>query len=255
MDKVKLLFFICLFFIPIFSQAEHSFKKDYIIGVQNFEQYLPYSQFANGRYRGFNKKLLDLFAKSKGYKFVYQAYPVKRLYKSFLDKKVDFKYPDNPYWNADLKINSNITYSQKVVEYIDGVMVIPKNKNRDISKLKNLAVVAGFTPFPYFTYIKEDKIRVMEFFEYKKMLDMGLRHRVDGVYSNIAVTQYYLREVLNQEDRLIFDENLPYIKSHRYLSTIKYPDIIEEFNIFLKKYKHRIDTLKRNYNIHDYDNF
>lgn len=252
MSVKKYLFFVFLCFSPLFLLAQNIEKKVYTIGVQDFEHYLPYSQYSNGKYSGFNRELLDMFAKSKNYTFVYSPYPIKRLYENFLNQKLDFKYPDNPYWSAKQKKYLNIKYSSKVVEYIDGVMVLPKNKNKDISKLNNLGIVAGFTPFPYLKYIKDGKIKISEVFNYENMLIRALKNREDGIYSNIAVSKYYLKNILNKEDMLVFDENLPHVRNYRYLSSIKYPHIIKEFNVFLKVHKKEINSLKRKYNIYNY---
>lgn len=241
-----LLFFIVL---PLCLQAQEIKKKVYTIGVQSFKYYLPYSQFSKGHYSGFNKELLDMFAKSKNYTFIYKAYPLKRLYKTFLEQELDFKYPDNPYWNAKLKVNLNIVYSDVVVESLDGVMVLPKNKNKNISNLKKLGVLAAFTPYPYLKDIKENKIKTYEIYDYRNMLTKALKNKVDGVYSNIMVSRYYLKNIMHKENQLVFDESLPYIKNERFFSTIKYPHIIKEFNQFLKENTKNIDILKKQYNI------
>ncbi len=232
--------------------AKSLVKKEFIIGVQDFEHYLPYSQYLNKKYIGFNKELLLMFAQKKSYKFTFAAYPLKRLYRVFLSNKVDLKYPDNPYWNAKLKENSKIFYSDSVVEYIDGVMVKKSNRNIIIRELKRLGVVAGFTPYPYLKYEKNGQIEISEEFNYKTMITKVLLERYEGIYSNIAVTKYYLNDVMHKNNELVFNTNLPYIRSDRYLSSIKYPEIIEEFNEFLEVEKTKIDELKKKYKILNY---
>ncbi len=108
--------------------GELPIERKLIIGVQDFKEYLPYSQYNNGRYSGFNRELLDLFAYYYKYHFTYEAYPIKRLYKKFTTGRIDLKYPDNAYWSAHLKKKLPIKYSTPVVTYIDGVMVRPKKK-------------------------------------------------------------------------------------------------------------------------------
>lgn len=245
-----ILIFIMLF--PVSLMAQDNIKKVFTIGVQDFKYYLPYSQYVNNEYIGFNREILDMFATSKGYTFIYKAYPVKRLIYGFLNNTVDFKYPDNSYWNSELKKDSKIIYSNKVLKYIDGVMVLPENKYKGISKLGNLAVAAGFTPYPFFKYINNGQIKVDEVFNYENLLIKGLKNRVGGIYSNISVSQHYLKNFMKKENQLVFDESLPYIKDYRYLSTIKYAKVIEEFNLFLHKYQKEINSLKEKYNLNNY---
>jgi len=252
MNIKKSFFILVIFFLPLFLLATNVPKTQYTIGVQNFKHYLPYSQYQNKKYVGFNRELLDMFAKKMGYEFIYKAYPIKRLYKTFLNKGLDFKYPDNKYWNAKLKRLSPITYSNKVIEYIDGVMVKPKNREKGIKYLKNLSIVAGFTPFSYTRYIKNGRVKFHEEFNYKNMIIKVLAERVDGVYSNIAVTKYYLTNVAKKNEQLVFNRNLPHIRSFRHLSTIRYPKVIQEFNIFLQSNKGEIENLKRKYKIFNY---
>jgi polar amino acid transport system substrate-binding protein len=225
--------------------------KTYIIGVQNFQEYLPYSEYKNNTYTGFNRKVLDLFADAMNYKFIYRPIPLKRLYKEFVELRVDLKYPDNAYWSKDIKKNSNVHYSDPLVQYIDGAMVHPQNKGKGIAKVKKLGVVGGFTPFAYLKFIKNGEIEVKEVFDYKNLLKLTIHRRLDGAYSNICVSKYYLRSLFKESDALVFDPDLPHTKSTRHLSSIKYPQIIKEFNSFLKKNEKVVNALKKKYSVEE----
>src|SRR5262245_13594149 len=52
---------------PAFAQA----PRRYTIGVEDYENFLPYSEFKNGVYRGLGRDLLDAFAKEQGFEFDY----------------------------------------------------------------------------------------------------------------------------------------------------------------------------------------
>jgi polar amino acid transport system substrate-binding protein len=41
--------------------------------------------------------------------------------------------------------------------------------------------------------------------------------------------------VMRQPDALVFDPSLPHTKDFYYMSTVKHPEIIKEFNAFLAK--------------------
>lgn len=226
-------------------------QQQFTVGVQNFKEYLPYSQYEQGEYSGFSRRLLDLFASTRGYTFVYAAYPVKRLYRVFLEEGVDLKYPDNPYWSADLKQGKAITYSQPVVEYIDGVLVKPERKGQGVAAIHILGVIRGFTPFTYMKLIQAGTIRTAENRHYEGLLRQVLTGRVDGAYVNIAVSRYYLAKYFHDANVLVFDPDLPHTRSQRHLSSIKYPKIIEEFNEFLKRHKKVVDSLKKEYRVEE----
>ena len=130
---LKLIY--CLFLI---IASNHAFaKKTYTIGVQNFETYHPYSEFKDNRYRGFNRDLLDLFAKTQGFKFEYKARPIKRLYAEFIIGNFDFKSPDNARWALDIKANNKIYYSQAVVNYTDGLIVKKENIGKNLYDIED----------------------------------------------------------------------------------------------------------------------
>lgn len=219
-------------------------QTNFTIMVQNYRALPPYSTYDKGEYGGFNRELLDMFAKEKGYTFEYVAYPVKRLFFEFVNGAGDFKYPDNPKWASKIKKNAPIIYSDPVVEYIDGVMVLPQNKGRDVKSLKTLGLVAGWTPFQYLPRVKSGDIKIQENNAYGGLLKQTILGRNDGAYSNIASSRYYLNNIVKQPGSLVFDDTLPHVRSGRTLSSIKYPEIIAEFNTFLKERADVISALK-----------
>ncbi len=50
------------------------------------------------------KLILQLFENQSSLSFRYHHYPINRLYDKFIiSQELDFKYPDNPSWKAELK--------------------------------------------------------------------------------------------------------------------------------------------------------
>lgn len=226
-------------------------KNEYTVGVQDFEEYLPESTYKNGEYSGFARELLDLFASKNGYKFVYKPLSINRLYSEFLEGNVDFKYPDNEYWSKDLKEGKNVVYSSPAVNYVDGVMVLEKNKDITVENLKKMGIVMGFTPFAYMDKINAGQIEKIENPNYDGLMQQVLEGRVDGAYSNIAITKYYFEKNSNQKEKLVFASNLPYTKSTRKFSSIKHPEVIVKFDAFLESNKAEVEALKEKYKIED----
>lgn len=216
-------------------------KTDFIIGVQDIEEYLPYSQIKDNDYIGFNRELLDMFAEYKGYNFTYEPRPIKRLLKEFTKGKYDFKYPDNPYWASDVKKDFNIIYSNPAVEFIDGVIVTESNKDLPLDRLQKLGMILGYTPVPYLNYISEEKVSVSTSYFLKNLLVLLEREQIDGIYINIDVAKCYT----SSEQKFYFNTTLPYIKATRHLSTINYPKIIDEFNDFILEKQTEIKELKK----------
>lgn len=241
---VMTIFCVFLGFVPTVSA-----NKIYVVGVQNFSQYYPYSSYQDQVYKGFNRELLDAFARKHNYQFKYQALPIKRLYRRFVDEKLDLKYPDSPKWSPDVKAGKEVIYSEPVVHYIDGVMVLNDRVNTGVGNLKRLGMIAGFTPWPYLDAIDNKQIEIDESYKYDYLLMKIISGRVDGGYSNIAVSQFYLNQMGMAEDTLVFDDSLPHSSGTRHLSSIKHPELIDQFNAFLIEEAEWVNKLKKRYQL------
>lgn len=229
----------CCTFLCCLVWANTSFaqSKTYTVGVEDLEYYPQYSHQGD-EYIGFGRELLDAFAKSKGYKFQYKILPLNRLFFEFLKgDTLDFQYPDNAYWEAHIRKGVKVHYSLPVMPFIDGVVVHPDNKGRGIKQFKVLGTMTGFTPWNYLDLIKNKQMKVFENDSFVSLLKQAQLKRVDGAYINVEVAKYQLKSVLHQADSLVFDPDLPHTKDFYYFSSVKHPDIIQEFNNFLLKEK------------------
>jgi len=62
-----------------------------------------------------------------------------------------------------------------------------------------------------------------------------LNGRVDAAYICVSVGMYYARHEFGNEGNLTFAHNMPYSRDKLRLSTIKHPEIIQQFDEWLKK--------------------
>ena len=226
-------------------------ETEFTVLVQDYASLPPYSSYMDGDYQGFNRELLDLFAADRGYEFTYVALPVKRLFLEFVNGGGDLKYPDNPKWQEKIKKDVTVVYSDSVVEYIDGVMVRPANEGRSVDDLNTLGVAAGWTPWVYLDRVNAGQIELAENSSYEGLLKQTIFGRNDGAYSNIASSQYYLKNILDDPGALVFDDSLPHVRSSRRLSSIDHPELIQEFNVFLVEHAEEVRDLKEKYAVED----
>ncbi len=223
----------------------------YIVGVEP-QDYFPCYSFdskADAKDHVAGPAILDAFAKEAGIVFDYRPLPINRLFSDFIDEKIDFKYPDNPKWKGVNKEGKKIAYSDSVMEYVDGVMVVPEKKGKGISKLKRLGIVMGFTPWDFMGEIKAGKVKVLENSDFKMLFAQVLQGGSDGVYVNVAVAKKYLDKDMNKKGALVFDSSLAHTKDNYYLSSIKHADVIQKFSTFLKDKKTNMDTVRNSYNL------
>ena len=222
--------------------------EDFVIGVEDIEYYPIYAR-RDGDYAGFARELFDAFGSDSGHSFQYKILPIKRLFSEFLGNKLDFKFPDNPNWQSDMKAGKGVIYSDAVLEYIDGVLVPPSRLGKDKLALKNLGVVRGFTAWDYLDDINKGEIRVNEGNSLTNLVKMAESERIDGVYFNVIVARYFLEHTEFKKNALVFDESLPHTRGQYHLSTVSHPQIIEQFNTFLRDKVALIETLKAKYDV------
>ncbi|CAM3899087.1 substrate-binding periplasmic protein [Vibrio aquimaris] len=236
--------FISLF-ILVYSQISQG--KNLVVGVENIDYYPIYS-VESGQYSGYSRELLDRFAQEYNHTLTYRPLPVVRLFHELVEGKVDLKFPDNPYWGSDIKKGTKISYSQSALNYIDGVMVSPNKLGKSIPK--TLGIVRGFTPYALVDEIDQGKIKVKEFSNTENMVNFFVnRNEVEGIYFNVAVMKYVLKNLEVEGNILVYDPSIPHIESDYFLSSIKHTDIIKQFDEFLKKNTSYVQKLKEKYGV------
>jgi len=210
-------------------------QRTLTVGVEDIH-FLPFSDYQKGKYTGIFKNTLEEFAKQHNYKLKWEPLPLNRLYAKFYSGSLDIKVPANEYWQKDKKekLKLSITYSKPIVSFIDGVMVKSSLKGKGLSLLNNLGVVAGFTPWKYLGEIESGKIKVKENNSINGILSQGILGRVNGVYINIDVGEFYLNKNPKMKGKLVFDSDLPHIESSFHLASLKKNEsIVKEFDEFI----------------------
>ncbi len=220
----------------------------YVISVEK-NDYLPYWQGDGEGYQGFGRDFFDAFAKHSGHTFTFKAFPIKRALNVLLEGEVDAKFPDNPYWAKDAKQGKNISYSDAVIPYTDGVLVMPDKQGMGKAKLTRLGTIRGFTPFAYLDDINAGTIKLYESNELTLAIKMATSGRTDGVYFNPVVAKYIFNQNNLAEDTLVFDADLPHSNGAYHMSSIKHPKLVEELNAFMKDQAEQINTLESKYGL------
>lgn len=220
----------------------------YSIGVEAYD-YLPISKGEGGSYSGYARDVLDAFAAKYGHTFSYKPMPVARLIDEFaVQKTLDFKFPDNPYWAAEVKKGLSITYSKGVVSVTEGLMVLPGNKGK-LTGVTKIATVRGFTPFPYLDQIKSKKISVNEVNNAEAAIRLGEAEKVEGVYLGVLAANYIMAETLKMPGALVLDPALPKSTNDFSLSTLAHSEVVKQLDEFLVKEKELVGKLKAKHKI------
>lgn len=241
-NKIVCFIFCCIF--PLCAYSSH-----YTVGTEDIQYYPHYGKLNDQTpgFSGYAKEVLDQFSQQQKLSFSYKFYPIKRLYQAFeKDQAVDFKYPDNPKWNYSTSSTKKITYSVPLGSFIDGTVVLKKNKHFTLNHIKKIGTIKGFTPQAYLDRIQNGEVKLFEFSNTEKLLK-ALSHRyVDAIYVNIDVVNHQMR-IRNVPTTFI--KTLPYQTGHYHFSTIKHPELIEKLNAFLNKNAMLLENLKEKYKL------
>ncbi|MCG7623909.1 substrate-binding periplasmic protein [Epibacterium sp. Ofav1-8] len=216
-----------LSWVPMAHSAE-----TLVVGVENIE-YLPHYHWDGENYSGFGADVLNRFAEDEGYTLTFRALPISRLMQALVNGDVDLKYPDNSFWSADLKEGKSVTYSEPVVEAIDGVMVLPENLGQPVDTIKRLGTVLGFTAFAWMDRIESGAVALTENSNFSGMVRQALAGRIDGAYANQDVVRRVLTDLGKDADALVFDEGLPHSVSNYHVSSATHPDVVEKFDAWM----------------------
>lgn len=94
-------------------------------------------------------------------------------------------------------------------------------------------------------YINSGKINLEQTINVKILFDWLINKKVDAIYISKSIGECKLN-ILKHSDKIVFNSKLPILKGSYRLSSIKYPELINDFNIFLKKKKYFLGKMQKN---------
>ena len=232
----------------LFGSTMLQAQSRFIVGTEDINFY-PHYDFTHPDGAGFANEVLQLFATEYGYQFSFQPLPVKRLYHE-LDNLVDFIYPDNPNWAKYQDSQASRIFSEPVIYNLGTTLVLPANKQISLTQFRTLAVIHGFTPTAWLKLRGEHKFKLYEVPNAASALNLVLRGQLDGADVEYHVAQHILRQQ-QQDGALVVASQLPMTRVSFHLSTIRHPQVLQQFNRFLLSHGEQINALKHKYQLID----
>lgn len=221
---------------------------DYRVGVEDVD-YSPIMSVnpLDGRFSGFSRELLDLFAARTGHRFSYVPLPVKRLLSQHLQGELDLVFPDHPRWQAELKAGTRIAYSTPAIPFQNVVLMRPGQVGKP---LKSLGLVRGFSARqPFKAQIEAGTLPVTEVAGPAQLLRMVMAGRLDGAEMALQVGQFHLQQ-MGLTGALQADPAYSAKYEHHYrLSSIRHPALIEQFDQFLRSDAPAIGVMLKRYGL------
>jgi len=247
---LKHLVFALIFFCFIQIVNKAALAQEFVIGVEDVAYY-PLFDFKSNK-NTYSKELLDRFAASKGYTFVYLPLPIKRFDKWLIEEKIDFKYPDNSRWYPDPNLKNKYSFSHSTIKLVAGTTVLKSFIQRDKAEFKSIGTLLGFYPTTWLEQIKSGQVALYEDVSTKILIRQLISENVDGIDIEPSVIKHYLTELGHSGNEVLIDKRYRYDVYDFHFSTIKYPKVINEFNLFLSNNRILIEKLKVKYKILDH---
>ena len=244
----RFVLMVVLLFTSTISSSLAS-ADTYIVGAQDIEYY-PYYNFSSDHEKGLGWAILEAFSKQSGHRFVYLSMPVKRLQIEMKKGNVDFVFPDNPRWSAEISHSINKVYSEPLAETFAVTLVKTANRGKGITHVTQLATPNGFSPVKWKRQIRNGAVKVTSV---NSVYD-GLRRLQNNKVDALDVEYYAAKNVTRRFPQIgpfTTDLTLPHNVVSFSLSTLKHREIIAELNAFLLSESDSINEIKAKYGIED----
>ena len=221
----------------------------YIVGAQNIEYY-PYYNFSSDHEKGLGWAILEAFSKKSGHEFVYLSMPVKRLQIELKKGNVDFVFPDNSRWYDQITHGLKKVYSKPLTETFAVTLVKSENVGKGMNHISRIATPDGFSPVKWEQQIRQGNVDVTGVESIYDGLRLLQDKKVDALDVEYNAAQHFVRR-FPQMGPFTADLTLPHNVVTFSLSTLKYPDIVDELNAFLISESDDINKIKAKYGIED----
>jgi len=237
-----------LLLIAFFSSAPALAEK-FFIGFEDLDFY-PYGKpSVDEIYVGYLRTLLNAFAEDHGHELEFAVTPLKRLFQEFERGEIDMFVPDNPNWSQQYKEGIDLYYSDTIAVALDGFAVLPGRERGDVGdEIRNIGTILGFTVEPLFDRADLERIKFDHASKFESIFRALFLERVDAVYCNLAAANRVLSKLGKEPDSVAWSPLLPQFKSDFKISST-HPEIIEEFNLWLRSHKELVAGLKEEFGI------
>ena len=222
-------------------------SASYIIGVEDVN-YFPYFDFSS-KNPSFSKDLFDRFAKDSGHQITYLPLPIKQFSKWLFKENIDFKFPDNQRWQEQgLGPEHTLHFSDDILLMTAGTLVMDKNKHKPQSFIVNVGTIIGFQPTLWMEQIARGEVKLIEDRSPKILVKQLVHGIVDGLDIDLAVANYHVKE-LKLDNKIVLSQKIERQVFAYKLSSLKYPEVIAQFNRWLAQNEKFVTALKSRYEI------
>jgi len=250
MQKYKTINYINkIYLILLFVNINITYAQEFIIGVEEVSYYPLYDFSASNTNKpSFCKELLTLFFDQHNYSYRFMALPIKRFDKWYVERGIDFKFPDNFRWRNDKQNKLGITFSQPVIKLMAGSYVLKANAQYKRNDVKKLGTIFGFSPTLWFDKLESNELTLIEESAPFGIIKHLLHNNIDAINIDANVIRHNLK-LLGKPKEIVLNTNIQHEVYSYHFSSIKHPEIIKQFDDFLQNNSELLQQLKKKYGI------
>lgn len=244
----KVLFILlCSSFFTLSSQASNKAILNFGVEITDYSPYFFLDQAKD--YQGAAREIFDLFAHQRNQTAQYSPLPVPRLFSEFEKGNIDLKFPDNPLWSGSLNTKVKVFYSAPVFKIKETLLVIKQEEGEIEQKnINQVGTILGFSVPGIAQSVANNELETVKAQEIEQLIHMLMSNRVQAVYFNESVA-LSLSKKMYPKQSLARHSKYPPFEYAYHLSSIKHPEIIQDFNRFLKSHKKQVKDIIDQYGI------
>ena len=221
------------------------------VEITNYSPYFYLDQ--EQHYQGAAREIFDLFTTQINQPVKYIPMPVPRLFNEFVKGSVDLKFPDNPLWSASLKADVKVFYSHSVLTARESLMVMidgdGKNTQKILDiKIQHVGTILGFSVPGISDELANKEFDKIETKKVEQLIHMLATGRIQAMYFNESVAEE-ISKGLYPDKRLIPHPKYPAFNYGYKLSSIKYPELIAQFDKFLISHSEQVADIRNRYGL------
>lgn len=238
------LFLFCVLFLS--SQISTALT----VGVETTD-YAPYFYLDEEKnYQGAARDIIDLFSQTQPLDVRYHPMPVPRLFNEFAKERVDFKFPDHPLWSKSLKTKAKVHYSLPVLAVKESLVILKPNEKQaaELKPIKLVASILGFSTPGIDENLANNEFKLIHIKTIEQLIHMLVSKRVDAIYFNADVSLEVAKH-LYPDQTLVPHPKYSIFEYAYHLSSIKHPQVIQQFDDFLISHAEQVAKIRQRYGL------
>lgn len=243
----RLIVLLSLLILSPLAFSNTSSKPVLRVGVEDVDFY-PLHSFKMPN-KGMFHEVLQKFSQSSDVDLEYISLPVSRFSMWYEENQIEFRLPDHPDWNQNP--NQSLFYSDPFLSFCVTTVVLTDNKHLPISQFERIGTISGFTiGSKWRKAVYGRDLDVVTDPSLRVLTRMLLNNMISAVDLDINAIHHQLDQLNIPRDTVAVSTASSPARHEFKISSINQPQVIEQFNHFVRDNQDWLISLYDKYKIH-----